>query len=70
MSIDEMLGFVILLSNLQIMNLDSVKGVERRILELRLAVGDEQHIIYVKEEFDSFHRYKGIQVECSKRINP
>ena len=61
---------VILLSNLQIRILDSAMGtVERRIFELRLAVGDEQHVIYVKEEVNSFDKDRIIQVECSKRIN-
>ena len=52
------------------MNLDSVMGtVERHIFELHLAVGDEQHVIYVKEEVNHRHEYRIIQVECSKRIN-
>ncbi len=52
------------------MNLDSAMGtVERRIFELHLAVRDEQHVIYVKEEVNSFDKDRIIQVECSKRIN-
>ncbi|PAV56979.1 hypothetical protein WR25_16745 [Diploscapter pachys] len=47
----------------KIMNLDSAMGtVERRIFELHLAVGDEQHVIYVKEEIDNLHRYRAIQL--------
>ncbi|PAV57333.1 hypothetical protein WR25_13731 isoform C [Diploscapter pachys] len=47
----------------EIINLDSAIGtVERRIFELRLAVGDEQHVIYVKEEVDSLNRCRTIQL--------
>ena len=54
---------MILFSKLQIANLDSAIGtVERRIFELHLAVGDEQHVIYVKEEIDSLNRCREIQV--------
>ena len=62
---------MILLSKLQIVDLDSATDkVKRRIFELHLAVGDEQHVIYVKEEVDHSNRYRAIQVECSKRISP
>ncbi|PAV87878.1 hypothetical protein WR25_08655 [Diploscapter pachys] len=47
----------------EIMNLDSAMGtVERRIFELHLAVGDEQHVIYVKEEVDHLHEDRSIQL--------
>ena len=45
------------------MNLDSAMGtVKRRIFELHLSVGDEQHVIYVKEEVDHTHKDRLIQV--------
>ena len=44
-------------------------AIERRIFELRLAVGDKQHVIYVKEEVDHLHEDRSIQVDCSKRIS-
>ncbi|PAV65772.1 hypothetical protein WR25_17428 isoform B [Diploscapter pachys] len=47
----------------EIVNLDSETGaVERRIFELHLAVGDEQHVVYVKEEIDSLNRCRIIQL--------
>ncbi|PAV69447.1 hypothetical protein WR25_09049 [Diploscapter pachys] len=49
--------------NSEIMILDSAMGtVERRIFELHLAVGDEQHVIYVKEEVDSLYKDRIIQL--------
>ncbi|PAV75563.1 hypothetical protein WR25_11254 [Diploscapter pachys] len=35
---------------------------KRRIFKLRLAVGDEQHVIYVKEEIDNRHEFRLIQL--------
>ncbi|PAV87500.1 hypothetical protein WR25_18628 [Diploscapter pachys] len=53
----------IIAPNSEIVNLDAAMGaIERRIFELRLAVGDEQHVIYVKEEVEHLHGYRAIQL--------
>ncbi|PAV60178.1 hypothetical protein WR25_18517 [Diploscapter pachys] len=47
----------------EIMNLISLTGTfERRIFELHLSVGNEQHVIYIKEEIDNVDKYKIIQL--------
>ncbi|PAV56420.1 hypothetical protein WR25_09728 [Diploscapter pachys] len=50
-------------SDSEIVNLDSATGaVERHIFELHLALGNEQHVIYVKEEVDHTHEIRLIQL--------